>query len=189
MIATVMGWLTGKMVGPVMSGLATLLLIVVVVQNGQIHGWPLIGGGLKAEIASLQAQLAARDMADAKARAAALTARQAQAEAAQVAARDATAGDRAIRTQIQTVIREVPKRVDAKADAVCVLDWGAVRLLDAAASGADPAAAAALIAPGQPDDAASDVKLSAAVALLATDLGIARRNASQLAGLQKAVAP
>jgi hypothetical protein len=46
-----------------------------------------------------------------------------------------------------------------------------------------------LYAPGQPDDAASDVKLSEAVALLAADLGIARRNADQLTHLQKAVQP
>jgi hypothetical protein len=62
-----------------------------------------------------------------------------------------------------------------------------VRLLDAAASGADPGDAAAHIAPGQPDDAASDVTLPEAVALLAADLGIARRNAGQLSGLEAAV--
>ena len=44
-------------------------------------------------------------------------------------------------------------------------------------------------APGQPDDTASDVKLSAAVALLAADLGIARQNAVQLEHLEKAVTP
>lgn len=106
---------------------------------------------------------------------------------------DAAAGaqqtrDRAIETQIQTVIREVPRHVDAKADSVCVLGWGAVRLLDAAASGTDPGVAAALIAPGQPDGAASTVALSDLVALLAQDLGIARDNDGQLTQLEKAVA-
>ena len=63
-----------------------------------------------------------------------------------------------------------------------------MRLLDAAASGADPADVRARVAPGQPDDAASDVTLSEAVALLATDLGIARQTADQLRQLQAAVA-
>ena len=81
----------------------------------------------------------------------------------------------------------MPVYVSAKSDALCVLPWGAVRLLDAAASGADPAFVAAAVAPGQPDDAASDVKLSEAVALLATDLGRARDNADQLKHLESAI--
>jgi hypothetical protein len=64
-----------------------------------------------------------------------------------------------------------------------------VRLLDAAASGAQLGDVAAAVAPGRPDDAASDVKLSEAVALLAADLGIARQNGEQLDHLEKAVAP
>ncbi|HEY4078920.1 MAG TPA: hypothetical protein VGM26_18470 [Rhizomicrobium sp.] len=70
-----------------------------------------------------------------------------------------------------------------------MLPWGAIRLLDAAASGAGLDDVAAAIAPGQPDDAASTVKLSDAVALLAADLGIARQNADQLTHLEKAVQP
>jgi hypothetical protein len=64
-----------------------------------------------------------------------------------------------------------------------------VRLLDAAASGADPADLRARIAPGFADDAASDVGLPEVAALLAADLGIARQNAGQLEHLQKALAP
>jgi hypothetical protein len=64
-----------------------------------------------------------------------------------------------------------------------------VRLLDAAASGADTGDVAAAIAPGQPDDAASDVKLSEIAALLAGNLGVARQNAGQLAGLERAAGP
>jgi hypothetical protein len=70
-----------------------------------------------------------------------------------------------------------------------MLPWGAIRLLDAAASGANLGDVAARIAPGQPDAAASDVKLSEAVALLAVDLGIARQNADQLDHLRQAVSP
>jgi hypothetical protein len=97
------------------------------------------------------------------------------------------AGDRAIQNQIQTVMQKVPVYVDDKSDAGCVLPWGAVRLLDAAAGGAGLDDVAARIAPGQPDGAPSDVKLSEAVALLARDLGIARQNAGQLEHLEKAV--
>jgi len=182
---TILAWLGSRLA----MGVACMLAVALAWQTARIEGWPLTGGGFKAQVAALQARIAARDLADARAQAAALAARQKMADASRAVARDAVANDHVIQAQIQTVIREVPKRVDAKADSVCVLDWGAVRLLDAAASGADPGDIAAHIAPGQPDDAPSDVKLSAAVALLAADLGIARRNAGQLEGLQKAVSP
>ena len=87
------------------------------------------------------------------------------------------------------MIEKVPVYVSLKAAAGCVIPWGAVRLLDAAASGADPADLRARIAPGQSDDAASDVALPEALALLAADLGIARENAGQLERLEKAVGP
>lgn len=92
-------------------------------------------------------------------------------------------------TQIQTVIREVPVYVSAKSDQACRLPWGFVRLFDAAASGAGLADIRDRIAPGQPDDAASDVGLSEALALLAANFGAARHNAGQLEQLEKAVAP
>ena len=104
-------------------------------------------------------------------------------------ARAQLGAERAADIQIRTVIREVPFYVSAESDAQCVLPWGAVRLLDAAASGADPAQLRDLIAPGQPDDAASDVALSEAVALLAGNLGAARINAGQLEHLQRALTP
>jgi hypothetical protein len=91
--------------------------------------------------------------------------------------------------QIQTVIEKVPVYVSQSPDSACrMLPWGAVRLLDAAASGADPDSVRAAIAPGQPDDAASDVDLPSLVSVLATDLGIARQNAGQLEHLEKAIA-
>jgi hypothetical protein len=46
-----------------------------------------------------------------------------------------------------------------------------------------------VLPPGQPDDAASDVKLSEIAALLAANFGIARQNAGQLEDLEKAVPP
>jgi hypothetical protein len=73
-------------------------------------------------------------------------------------------------------------------DSSCVVSWGAMRLLDAAASGADPDFVAAAVAPGLPDDTPSGIALSEAVTLLATDLAIARDNADQLRRLEGAVA-
>jgi len=153
----------------------------------RIDGLPLVGGGFKAEIAGLQQQLAARDLADAKARADALAARQKWIAAGEAEARAHLAASAATSRQIETIVEKVPVYVGEKSNAACVVPWGAVRLLDAAASGAGLDAVSTAIAPGQPDDAASDVTLSEAVALLATDLGIARDNADQLIRLEAAV--
>ncbi len=188
-MAAILDWLAGRIAGPAAAACALLLGAGLLWQTARIEGWPLAGGGFKNKVAALQQQIAARDLAQARAQSAALLARARQADAADGQARAHAVDDQAIQTQIQTVIREVPRHVDAKADSVCVLNWGSVRLLDAAASGARLGDVAALVAPGQPDDAASDVKLSEIVALLAADLGIARQNAGQLEHLQKAVTP
>ncbi|HWA70357.1 MAG TPA: hypothetical protein VG821_11060 [Rhizomicrobium sp.] len=180
----ILDWLGGKA-----AGLCAILLAAALVwQTAQIDGWPILGGGYRAQVAGLQQQIAARELAQAKAQATALMARQKIVDAADNQARAHAISDQAIQSQIQTVIREVPKRVDAKSD-LCPVPWGVVRLLDAAASGAGPADVAAAIAPGQPDDAASDVKLSEIVALQAANLGAARQNASQLTHLEQAVTP
>lgn len=188
MLTTILSWLGGRIAAPVASACALLLAAALAWQTARIDGLPLIGGGLNVEVAGLQQRLAARDLAQAKAEAAALQARSYLADAQAAIARNAAARDQAIQAQIQTVIREVPKRVDAKSD-LCPVPWGLVRLLDAAASGADPGDVAARIAPGQPDDAASDVKLSEIAALLAGNFGAARQNAGQLEALEKAVGP
>jgi hypothetical protein len=188
-MTTILEWLGGKVAGPVAMLCALVLAGGLAWQTGRIDGWPLIGGGLKAQVAGLQQQLSAHELADARAQAAAWTAREKLAGAANEQARLHAAGDQQIQTQIQTVIRKVPVYVSEKSNGACVLPWGAIRLLDAAASGADLDNVAARIAPGQPDDAASGIALSDAVALLATDLGIARQNADQLTHLEKAVRP
>lgn len=187
MLATIFGWLGGKLVGPAAVACALLLAVALAWQTARIDGLPLVGGGLKAQVASLTQQVAARDLSQAKAQSAALQARAQLADAQNVIARTASANDQAIQSQIQTVIREVPRAVSSPTCAY--LPWGAVRLLDAAASGAAIGDVAARVAPGQPDDAASDVKLSEAVALLAGNLGAARQNAGQLEALEKAVGP
>jgi hypothetical protein len=188
-MTAILEWLGGKIAGPVAMLCALVLAGGLVWQTGRIDGWPLLGGGLKAQVADLQQQIAARDLADAKAQAAALAAQRKLTDAANAQARLHAVGNQAIQTQIQTVIRKVPVYVSEKSDSACVLPWGVIRLLDAAASGADLGDVAARVAPGQPDDAASGVALSDAVALLAVDLGIARQNADQLGHLEKAVGP
>lgn len=188
MLATILSWLGGKLAGPVAAALAMVFAAGLAWQTLRIEGLPLVGGGFKAEVAALNGKLAADALAQAKAEAAALVARQAQIAAGEAASRDHAVTQAATESQIQTIIREVPTYVTPKAAAACVLPWGFVRLLDAAAGGADPAAASAAIAPGQLDDAASDVTLPEALALLAADLGVARQNADQLTALEKAVA-
>lgn len=53
MIATIIGALTSRVGAFVSAGLAVALLVVVVIQNGQINGWPILGGGYKAQVATL----------------------------------------------------------------------------------------------------------------------------------------
>ena len=175
-----MAWLRGKLA----SIAAVALSLLLVWQTVRIEGLPLIGGGFKQAVAALQKEIAARDLRDAKARAETLAATvQAQGRMNAVAAVH-LAADRGIQSQIQTVIEKVPVYVPAKADAECRIPWGAVRLLDAAASGAGLADSVAGVGPGQPDDAASDVTLSETVALLAANAATARQNAEQLTALQ-----
>jgi len=171
------------------AALALLLAALLFWQSARIEGVPFLGGGFKARIAALERKRDAHALADARAEAARLQAAAAQAARGEAQARAHLAESRAADVQIQTVIREVPVYVSAKADAACSLSWGAVRLLDAAASGADPAYVRDRVAPGQPDDAPSDVALSEAVALLAANLGAARLNAGQLEHLRRALAP
>jgi len=183
-----LSWAAGRVAGAAGWMLALALAGASLWQTARIEGLPLIGGGLKAEIAALREEAATQTLAMAKAEAAALRAREALRVQGQAEARAQLASAAATRNQIRTLIEKVPVYVSAKNDAACVVPVGAVRLLDAAASGISLDAARAAIAPGQPDDAASDVALSEIARLLAADLGIARENADQLSHLQKAVA-
>ncbi len=135
----------------------------------------------------LERERDAHALSDARDETARLLAQRARDEQARAHAQHHLVTDRAIQTQIETVIREVPVHVSAASDAKCVLPVGAVRLLDAAASGADSAHVRDRVAPGQPDDAASGLSLSDVVALLADNLGRARQNAGQLEHLQRAL--
>lgn len=189
MMAVLLRWLAGPLANTLTGVLALLLGLGLVWQSARIEGWPFFGGGLKDQIIALKADATARDLADAKARAAALQARAQWRAAAEVQARAHMAAAAATGRQIRTIVEKVPVYVSAKSDSACVVPWGAVRLLDAAASGAALDTVRAAVAPARPDDAPSDVTLSEAVALLAENLGAARANADQLARLRKAVTP
>lgn len=89
-----------------------------------------------------------------------------------------------IRTQIQTLTREVTKYVPVEVDRGVVIPWGFVRVLDSAAIGAgDPSAIS--VGAGESDTAASDVTLSEIAALSAVNDGACRANAEQLAALEQ----
>jgi hypothetical protein len=187
MIAAILSFLSSRLAAPLALLAALALGCGFAWQSARIEGVPLLGGGLKAQIARLNGEIVAEHAAAAASVNAAWAARQKAQATADAVAATAVADAAAAQSQIRTVLQKVPVYVSDDASRRCVVPWGAVRLLDAAASGADPDAAAAHIAPGQPDDAASDVTLSEAVALLAADLGIARQNAGQLRGLEAAV--
>ena len=148
MIALITSWLTSKLAGPIATWLAVLFAVAFAWQTAQIDGWPLFGGGYKAQVAALRGDRAARDLKDAKTQAALLQARAALTAQGRAQARAHAVRRARTETQIRTVIEKVPLYVDAKSDAACILPWGFVRLLDAAASGADPDLVRAAIAPG-----------------------------------------
>ncbi|MBV9548261.1 MAG: hypothetical protein JO256_01150 [Alphaproteobacteria bacterium] len=186
MLTTLLSWLTGKVAGPVATFCAVIFAIAALWQTARIEG--VFGGGLKVQVATLQAQLAARDLAAAKAQSRALIAREQRAEKSEREAASHAAEQIRTQTQIETIVQKVPVYVSAKSDQDCRLPWGFVRLFDAAAGGGDLDTVRAAIAPGQPDDAASDVSLSEALAVLSANFGAARQNADQLEHLEKAVA-
>jgi hypothetical protein len=186
-MAAILSLLTSKLAGLLASAAALLFAAGLAWQTERIDGMPLIGGGLKAQVAQLEAKVASDELARANTQVALLTAQAQRTAAANDAARAHEEARSANAKQIQTVIREVPIRVDAKSNNLCILPVGAVRLLDAAASGADPDTVAARVAPGIADDAPSGTALSEAITLLVDDLGRARDNADQLRLLQAAV--
>ena len=85
-----------------------------------------------------------------------------------------------IQTITQTIIKEVPKYVTVKANAHCVIPYGAVRVLDAAARGVPLVPSPA----GQSNDVSSGASLDTVVGDVAADLGTARQIRQQLIDLQ-----
>lgn len=174
-----LAFLGKSLVGQIAAPIAALLLIVCVYQYAQINGLPIFGGGLRAEIADLKA-------ANAQAVIDAVTA----ARADQIA-RDKITQDIAVKaaeaiqktiTVTRTIIREVPRNVTPEIDRSFPVPLGFVRVHDAAASG-NPVDAVS-IAPGQPNDAASDVAMSEVAGVSAGNFGACHANAEQLKALQ-----
>lgn len=192
-MSVILGWLTSKLAGPIAASIAALFAVGFAWQTVAIDGVPIVGGGYKAQVASLRLQVADDATAQAKfaaqANAAVLAAQSAQRLAQDKVASAYQNGINASQTVTQTIIRKVPVYVSQKSDAACIVPLGAIRLFDAAASGTDPSIAAALIAPGSPDDAASAIPLSDFVAMLAQNFGTGRDNADQLKALETAVTP
>lgn len=88
------------------------------------------------------------------------------------------------KTQIQyvtrTLIKEVPIHVTAESDNRCVVPLGAVRVLDAAATG-NPTIS---YAPGESADQASGVELSGVVSNVTDNYGYTRELEAQVIGWQ-----
>jgi hypothetical protein len=133
--------------------------------------------GLGAQLADLKAKDAAALKA-AQAHVATVKAAQTQATASVMAAY--TPAVAAIATNSKTLSQEVPTYVTSKDDAGCLIDNGAVSLLDAAAGGLP----AVPDAPSSADDAASGVALSSLVTTDVSNDAAALENAEQLAALQ-----
>ena len=166
----------------------------------------VISGGISAYIAenvrwhydqvayqALQLKDAAASTASLEAEAAALTANAAQEKVLQVETTQGAVAEAAtqsrIVTQVQTITKEVPVYVTAKADTIIIpcIPYGLIRVLDAAAlSTADhPVAPSDLALPtGQSDDACSPIKASDLAAAIAGNYGIDGENAEQLNALE-----
>ncbi|HTH15737.1 MAG TPA: hypothetical protein VL974_03725 [Magnetospirillum sp.] len=80
----------------------------------------------------------------------------------------------------KTIVKEVPRYVSAKTDAACVIPYGTIRLLDAAARGVPLVPDAS----GKSDGDPSGVPLSAVVSAAAEDLGTGNETRQQLIDLQ-----
>jgi len=133
--------------------------------------------GLGAQLADLKAK-DAQALKAAQAHVAAVASAQVQATANVMAAYTPTIA--AIAAKAQTLTQEIPAHVTPKDDADCTLNVGAVRLLDAAASGLP----ALPDAPSRPDDAPSGLALSGLVATDVANDEAAAANAEQLSALQ-----
>ena len=127
---------------------------------------------------------------DAQARAAAVQAlsqaKDKQAASALAAAVAEAKAQAILNVTTQTIIKKVPIYVTQIQDhSVCGLTVGLMRVLRAAASGADPDALST--SSGQSDDACSDATPSEVASWFAVYAGTASQNAEQLNALEKSV--
>lgn len=168
--------------------------------------WPYIAGGVLCSVVGWQACYVFYGVPALKADRAILVSTKAQRQALQSAIRagqqkvadqtamdenlawkagyDAGRASQAIVNNLSPTILKVPYAISREADAACPVPWGFVRLWDAYATGADLDTVRARVAPGQPDDAKSDVSLSEIAALLGTVAVRYHQNADQLNRLE-----
>lgn len=85
-------------------------------------------------------------------------------------------------TRTVTITKEIPAYVTPAQDAVVCIPVGLARVLRAAAAGADPASLQ--LAPGQSDDACSDVTASEVAGWFSDYAGTSQANAEQLNELE-----
>ena len=105
-----------------------------------------------------------------------------QAAVSQRVAVAAQAAQDHVRAVTRTLIQEVPAHVPPQTDVRFGLPWGFVRLHDAAAAGLDLPAAPQ--GPAEPDDAASDVTISAAAGVIVANYGACQTDQARLTALQ-----
>lgn len=85
-----------------------------------------------------------------------------------------------VRTATREIVERIPSHVSSEADARCAVPAGFVRVHDAAALGVPPVAAS----PGQSDEAASGVELSAVARTVAGNYGACHEAAEMVSGWQ-----
>lgn len=85
-------------------------------------------------------------------------------------------------TKTITLTKEVPRYVTVRQDAIVCIPVGLARVLRAAAAGSDPSAVE--LAPGQSDDACSDLTASEVAGWFSGYAGASQANAEQLTALQ-----
>lgn len=88
-------------------------------------------------------------------------------------------------TNTVTITKEVPKYVTVHQDAIVCIPVGLARVLRAAAAGSDPSAV--VLAPGQSDDACSDLTASEVAGWFSEYAGASVGNAEQLNALEAEV--
>lgn len=154
---------------------AAVCLAVGGVAGGQVVR--LIKNGEISRLERDQAELQVRAIREAVART------QEQARITTQASQRAAENQAKVEIRYHTLRQKVPVYVTREADARAVVPLGAIRLLDAAAAGADPDGVS--FAAGKSHDVAAGVELSTLVGVVVANYGVANANAQQLSDLQE----
>lgn len=161
------------------KAIAKALLVLILTIVAAATGATLMGNYKDAKMAAYRSDV---QRAAAEAKAAVI----AEAKAQQKAQDDITLASAMANAEAQTkiitltndIIKEVPRYVTVTQDARTCVTYGLVRVLDAAATGRNPADLQ--LPSGVTDDACAPITASALAAGIADNFGIARQNAAQL---------